>query len=67
MRKRAASLAHRLIAAFAFQLLGAIAVLSASADPASPARLREPDLQQIDTIVRSEIEVETVARMRDSF
>src|SRR5208282_4645260 len=43
-----------LIAALAFQSLAAIAVLSASADPASPVRLREADLQQIDTIVQSE-------------
>jgi len=56
MRRATASFAHRLIAALAFQLLAAIAVLSASADSASPARLREADLRQIDTIVQSEIE-----------
>ena len=56
MRSPTASFSHRLIAALAFQLLAAIAATSASADAASSARLREADLQQIDTIVQSEIE-----------
>jgi len=62
MRKPAASFAHRLIAALAFQLFAAIAALAASADPASPVRLREADLQQIDTIVRSGIELKPSLR-----
>ncbi len=56
MRNPAASFSYRLIAALALQLLAAILAASASADAASSARLRETDLQQIDTIVQSEIE-----------
>ena len=56
MRSPTASFSHRLIAALAFQLLAAISATSASADAASSAFLREADLQQIGTIVRSEIE-----------
>jgi len=44
------------MAVFAFALLGAIAVDSASADTAPPPRLREADLREIATIVQSEIE-----------
>ncbi|MGB8411666.1 MAG: exo-beta-N-acetylmuramidase NamZ domain-containing protein [Candidatus Binatus sp.] len=56
MRSLTASFSHRLIAAAAFQLLAAVLATSASADAASSTRLREADLQQIDTIVQSEIE-----------
>jgi uncharacterized protein YbbC (DUF1343 family) len=56
MRNPTASFSHRLIAALAFQLLAAVLGTSASADAASSARLREADLQQIDSIVQSEIE-----------
>ncbi|MGA7873313.1 MAG: serine hydrolase [Candidatus Binatus sp.] len=56
MRTPTASFPHRLIAALAFQLFAAILATSATADGALSARLREADLQQIDTIVQSEID-----------
>ncbi len=56
MRRPTASFAHRLITALAFLLLAAIAVAPAYAAPESAAPLRETDLQQIDTVVQSEIE-----------
>src|ERR1019366_5141571 len=56
MRRPTASFAHRLIAALVFQLLVVIAATWAFAQPESPARLRPADLQQIGTIVQSEIE-----------
>jgi len=56
MTRPTASFAHRLITALALQLLAAISVTAASAQPGSSERLREADLHQIGTIVQSEIE-----------